>query len=69
VDLGMTLATELSVLLERDHLCLDCLVRQTGQHAATVARALEALGATGHLWQQIALCARCVSVRMSYKVV
>lgn len=60
--------TDLIALLERERLCLDCLARKAGRRPDAVARGLEELGATVRLSQQPALCANCLSVRISYKV-
>lgn len=60
--------TDLRALLERERLCLDCLARKAGRGADAVARGLEELGTTVRLSQQPALCANCLSVRISYKI-
>ena len=60
--------TDLRALLERERLCLDCLARKAGRRADAVARGLEELGTTVRLSQQPALCANCLSVRISYKI-
>ena len=61
-------AADLLTLLERERLCLECLARKAGGRADAVARGLEELGTTVRLSQQQALCAHCLSVRISYTV-
>jgi hypothetical protein len=61
-------ASALIAALEQERLCLSCLAGKVGRRPDDVARGLEEIGATVKLSQQPALCANCLSVRISYRV-
>jgi hypothetical protein len=61
-------STTLLALLAQERLCLSCLAGKVGRRPDDVARGLEELRATVKLSQQPALCANCLSVRISYRV-
>jgi hypothetical protein len=60
---------DLTTLLERERLCLDCLARALKRRRDRVADALNALRRAFRLRAQPAICRPCASLQMTYNVV
>lgn len=61
-------ATDLLPLLKGEELCLECLAGRAGHRAEHVEQALDELSAALKITQRQGLCARCVGVRVTYRL-